>query len=976
MNNKLVIQEVMTEPSLNRLSHQPGESIDRNRPFTFSFDGKEFQAYGGDTIASALVAGGLKVFSRSFKYHRPRGLLCCSGHCPNCLVQVGDEPNVRSCTRLASPDLQVTSQNAWPSLKRDVMSLTRLADRFLPVGFYYKAFIRPKILWPLFEWVLRHAAGLGKVNPDSTPEHSNKQYLHTDVVVVGGGPAGLSAALAAAGAGARVLLFDENQALGGHLRYSSTAENSPLKGLLEAVQEAENIIPYTGTTVSGWYEDNWLSVAEDDRLYKIRAKSVIFATGAYEQPLLFDNNDLPGVMLGSGVQRLISQYSVVPGRKALVVTANDDGWAVAADMLAAGIDVVAIADQRGESYSPLVGRVTSSGVLTYWKHTIQSASGGDQVERATICPVDSHGQTDRSKSKVFACDLAVLSVGWAPANGLIYQANGRLAFDHNKAEFLPISLPDDVFVAGRVAGTISLALQLEEGRLAGQQAAAYLGLTVPPDNSELESIAAGKSAQAASSSSLVHVTGDQKQFLCFCEDVTKKDLDVSIAEGYDSIELLKRYSTISMGPCQGKMCSLNAIHLCARANGQTIEETGTTRARPPMTPVKLGVLAGQHMSPEKQTPIHDWHIAHGAKMMVAGLWKRPEFYGDPAAEVLAVRRRVGLIDVSTLGKFKLTGKGVPDLLDRLYINKWQRLDPGRVRYGLMCDDAGIILDDGVAARFSEQEWYMTTTSSGVTGIYQWIQWWLQSGWGEGIHVTDITDVNAAFNLAGPRSRELLQSLTESDLSNTALPYMHQQAATVAGIPCRLFRIGFTGELSYEIHCPAGYGLALWQTLIDAGEAFGIKPFGIEAQRILRLEKAHIIVGHDTDALSDPVSAGIEWAVKLDKADFLGQRALKQITEQGPRQRLTGFRLLDEDVIPEEGLQIVNVDSSGNQEIMGWVTSSRYSPTLEASIGLCWLPVEIASQEGASFTIHRNDQLIKARVHHGPFYDPQGKRLRE
>lgn len=966
----------MTKQSRNRLSPQPGESIDRDRPITFSFNGKVYQAFQGDTIASALAAAGVKVFSRSFKYHRPRGLLCCSGHCPNCLVQVGDEPNVRSCTRPVTSDLKVTSQNTWPSLKRDIMSLTKLADRFLPVGFYYKAFIRPKFLWPLFERILRHAAGLGKVDPDSTPGHYDKQYLYADVAVVGGGPAGLSAALAAASAGARVLLFDENQALGGHLRFCSTAENSPLPELLDAVQKAENIITYTGTTVLGWYEENWLSASANNKLHKIRAKTIVLATGAYEQPLLFDNNDLPGVMLGNAVQRLIGLYSVIPGRKALVVTANNDGWAVAADMLAAGIDVVAIADQRDESLSPLVRQVIGNGVLPYWNHTIQSVSGVEQVERATICPVDSQGQIDRSKSKVFACDLVAVDVGWAPANGLIFQANGQLAFDHHKAEFIPRSLPDDIFVAGRVAGTTSLNFQLEEGRLAGQKAAAYLQLSDRPKEAELERLEAGKTAQPTATSTLVYVPGDEKQFLCFCEDVTKKDLDISIAEGYDSIELLKRYSTISMGPCQGKMCSLNTVHLCARTNGQTIERTGTTTARPPMTPVKLGVLAGQHMSPEKRTTIHDWHIDHGAKMMVAGLWRRPEHYGDPAVEVLAVRQRVGLIDVSTLGKLKLTGKGVPDLLDRLYINKWRKLSPGRVRYGLMCDDAGIILDDGVTARISQQEWYMTTTSSGASGIYEWIQWWLQSGWGEGVYVTDISEVNAAFNLAGPLSREVLQSLTQSDLSNTAFPYMHQQAANVAGIACRLFRIGFTGELSYEIHCPSGYGLALWQALMDAGERFGITPFGVEAQRILRLEKAHIIVGHDTDALSDPISANMAWAVKLDKGDFLGQRALKHIADQGSQQRLTGFRLVDKGIIPEEGLQIVNLDSGGRYEILGWVTSSRYSPTLETGIGLCWLPAEIASQQGASFTIHRNGQLIRAKVHHGPFYDRQGIRLRE
>ncbi|MEK9136679.1 MAG: (2Fe-2S)-binding protein, partial [Bacteroidota bacterium] len=368
-------------------------------------------------------------------------------------------------------------------------------------------------------------------------------------------------------------------------------------------------------------------------------------------------------------------------------------------------------------------------------------------------------------------------------------------------------------------------------------------------------------------SNRISVPGKKKRFLCYCEDVTDRDLETAIAEGYNSIELLKRYSTISMGPCQGKMCSMNTIHLCARANGWTVQETGTTTARPPITPVSLGVLAGQNMEPVQVSPIHEWHLARGAKMMVAGLWLRPEHYGDATAEVQAVRERVGVIDVSTLGKLQLTGPGVPALLERIYVNQWRKLGVGRVRYGVMCNDEGVVLDDGVCAHLADEEWYMSTTSSGATGIFEWLGWWLQSGWGEGIHLTNLTEAFSAFNLAGPQARSVLQKLTGHatraypyiDLSNDAFPYMHIRTADVAGVPCRTLRIGFTGELSYEIHCPSGYALHLWEALMAAGEEFGIAPFGGEAQRVLRLEKAHIIVGQDTNALSDPFSANMEWA---------------------------------------------------------------------------------------------------------------------
>lgn len=972
-----------TRPELkmasNRLEPRPGEVIERGALFSFSFNGKSYTAHPGDTIASALAAAGVRVFSRSFKYHRPRGLMCCAGHCPNCLVQVGEEPNVRACTRSVEAEMEVQAQNVWPSLKRDVMSMTALVDRFLPVGFYYKAFIRPQFLWPLTERLLRTAAGLGKVSRKTQSGSYDKEYLSADVAVVGGGPAGMSAAIAAAEQGARVHLFDENTWLGGHLRYAAgaghTASVESLKELeatLAGHQEKVRILKNTG--VLSIYEDNWLSAVQGKRLYKIRAKSVVFATGAYEQPLVFDNNDLPGVMLGSAVRRLLGLYSVAPGQKAVVVTANDDGWAVASDLQSAALDVVAVADLRAAGPEAIVEQVREAGAEVFWRHTIAAAGGADSVNSAILAPLADGGRVDRSAAKSLDCDLIAISVGWAPANGLVYQAGGELAYDEIRAEFLPAALPAGIFTAGRVNGAAHVENQLREGRLAGHQAAAYLGFGAVPSSEESQATREASAGEVPATSTLVRVPGNKKRFLCFCEDVTDEDLETSIAEGYNSIELLKRYSTISMGPCQGKMCSQNAIHLCARANEWTIEQTGTTTARPPMKPVKLGALAGQHMEPVQVTAVHDWHLRRGAKMMVAGLWLRPEHYGDPEAEVMAVRERVGLIDISTLGKLRLTGRGVPDLLDRLYVNKWQKLPLGRVRYGLMCNDEGIVMDDGVTAHTDDLDWYTTTTSSGATAIYEWMQWWLQSGWGEGVHLANVTEVYAAFNLAGPRSRDLLQKLTEQDVGGEAFPYMSVRDASLDGVPCRLMRIGFTGELSYEIHCPAGYGLRLWESLMAAGAEYEIAPFGVEAQRVLRLEKAHVIVGHDTDALSDPISADMAWAVKLDKQEFLGKRPLTRIAAEGPKQRLVGFKMLRPGSAPDEGLQIVESAADGRPEIIGWVTSSRYSPTLDEVIGLCWLPAGMAEQEGATFSIMSEGKLLKAQVHHGPFYDPAGERL--
>jgi sarcosine oxidase subunit alpha len=513
---------------------------------------------------------------------------------------------------------------------------------------------------------------------------------------------------------------------------------------------------------------------------------------------------------------------------------------------------------------------------------------------------------------------------------------------------------------------------LLEGQLMGLQAAARGGYRhgeaqLPALKARLKS---AQEVERTPTPAQVRAEGSQA-FICFCEDVTAKDLHAAIAEGFDDIQTLKRYSTISMGPTQGKVCTVNTIKLLARAKGQRVAETGTTTSRPPYTPVKLGTLAGRALAPVRRTPMHAIHIASGATMMNAGQWKRPEHYGDPHAEVQAVRRGVGIIDVSTLGKIDVRGPDAPALLERVYTGTFAGMAPGQLRYGLMCTEEGIIFDDGVVARLAEERFYLTTTSGGAQRVYEWITWWA-AVWGLRVHIRDQTANHAAINLAGPHTRELLSPLTDIDLSKEAFPYMRTRQGHLAGVPARLMRVGFVGELGYEIHLPAAYGAHLWETLTQAGAAMGLSPFGIEAQRVLRLEKGHIIVGQDTNALSDPYGAKLGWAVELDKPDFIGKPSLSrraQVSDDTSRELLAGFEMAAPTQVPREGEQFVQ-----EGKLVGRVTSARYSPTMDKAIGLGWLIPEAAAL-GSQLTLRTNGHLAPATVVDKRFYDPGGDRLK-
>ncbi|MDH3676338.1 MAG: hypothetical protein OES12_12655, partial [Anaerolineae bacterium] len=690
-----------------------------------------------------------------------------------------------------------------------------------------------------------------------------------------------------------------------------------------------------------------------------------------------------GVMMGSAAQRLMHLYGVAPGKKAVVLSANRDGLQVALDLHAAGVQVPVVVELRDQPDNSLVAELAAVGIPVRTDWIVTKAQGGKAVTgvfmaksnkkipltTASVAPIP-------GTQEFLTCDLLVSSVGWTPAAGLLYQAKAKLAYDESRAEFLPAHLPPNVHAAGRVYGTHHPEAELSEGKLAGLNAAADAGYGKGATKKLSKEVGSLKAAEPVRTSGLVYVPGGKHSFVSFDEDVTIKDIRDAVAEGYKSMELLKRYSTLSMGPSQGKYESANTMAICAEANHQTIAEAGTTTSRPPFSPIMLGALAGRHMEPVKHTPIHSWHVAHGAKMMNVGLWKRPEHYGDPAEEVLGTRHGLGLIDVGTLGKLHLYGRDVPRLLEMLYTNKWRKLAEGRVRYGVMCNEEGIISDDGVAANLGHNKWYVTATTGGVNAIYENIEWNLQSGWDFEVQVVNMTDSYAAMNLTGPHAREMLEPLTDIDLGRDAFPYMAVRQGLIAGVPALVMRIGFTGELGYEMHVPAGYGRYLWKTLIDAGQAYNLIPFGVEAQRIMRLEKGHFIVGQDTDGLTDPFMAHMDWAVKLDKPDFLGKPSLIRIKGRDIAHKLVGYQMLDPQIVPEEANQIVRPNPAWplGLEIIGRVTSSRYSPTLEQSIGLCWLPAD-QSEPGTEFKVRIRGQLHQGQVVPLPFYDPEGERLK-
>ncbi len=994
-----------------------GGLIDRTRVLSFTFDGKLYTGHPGDILASALLANGIHLVGRSFKYHRPRGILAAGMEEPNALVQLRtgnrSEPNQRATQIELYDGLIAESQNRWPSLKWDVGELNNLLGRFLPSGFYYKTFMWPPSLWMTYEKYIRRAAGLGKAPPGPDPDQYDKTDAHCDVLIVGAGPAGLAAARMAARTGADVILVDEQARLGGSLLGSGENIDGKPAGewvkLVEAdLQERENVRILSRTTVTSYFDHNYLIMLERchdhvlmppanaprQRLWKVRARQVVLATGAFERPLVFQDNDRPGVMLAGAARTYAVRYGARPGNRAVLFTNNDDAYHAARDLLDHGVKIAAIVDCRAQVPVQTLELLAGHNIDILNGRAISSVVGRKHVEAVEAMHLSDDGQRVTGAPSRIDCDLVCMSGGWNPTVHLYSQAGGKLRFDEDIGSFVPDHCRQAVRVSGAANGKFDLLSCLREGTEAGDTAANDSGFKRKGRAPKTPSADAPTVGAAMRPLWLVPNRSGQlgkggKHFVDFQNDVTAGDIRLATREGYRSIEHIKRYTTTGMATDQGKTSNVNALAIAAASLGQEVPTVGHTTFRPPFTPLTFGAIAGRDLGdlldPVRKTPMHHWHESNGAMFEPVGQWLRPYYYPRDSEdmhsavmrEAKAARESVGILDATTLGKIDIQGKDAPEFLNRIYTNAWKALKVGACRYGLMLQEDGMLFDDGVTARLAEDRYHMTTTTGGAARVLAWLENWSQTEWPElEVYFNSCTEHWAVASICGPNARKLLTELVEDiDLAPDAFPFLTFQDAKVAGIPARIFRISFTGELAFEINVPASYGIALWQALMTAGEKYNITPYGTEAMHVLRAEVGFIIVGQDTDGTVTPVDLGMEWAVSRKK-DFIGKRSLSRAdTGRADRKQLVGLLTDNPNIVIPEGAQLVaRKDLSPPVPMVGHVTSSYESPNLGRSIALALLS-RGGDRHGEKINVAFDGQSVVATITQPKFFDLEGERAR-
>ncbi len=993
-----------------------GGRVDRSTVINFTFNGQNYQGFKGDTLASALLANGVSIVGRSFKYSRPRGIVGHGAEEPNAIMQLASGartvPNLRATQVELYEGLEARSVNGWPSVNFDLMAITGFFGRLMPPGFYYKTFMFPGKMWMTYEHFIRKAAGLGKAPEEKDPDTYDKLNQHCDVLVVGGGPSGLAAALAAASSGARIMLADEQAEFGGNLlaekrRIGEDSAEGWIESTVARLSAMENVTLLKRSTVFGYYDQNFLGIVERrndhlpaseqhgsrQRLHRVRARKVILATGAIERPLVFANNDLPGVMLASSVSTYVNRYGVAPGNKLLVFTCNDGAYQAALDWHEAGREVVAVVDTRHTQSGPLAQKCRALGINVISGHGVIEACGRRRVRSVKIAGLDADCRQVTSAVRELECDLLVSSGGWSPALHLSSHTGTRPEWRESIVGFVPGKLPGKVTCAGAVNGSYSLAACLEEGSKTGSAALKELGFEVDePDSPALATDELSMAPQQAAFliPHIKPVSRAPKQFVDYQLDVTAAGIKLSTQEGYESVEHVKRYTAMGFGTDQGKLGNINGVAILADCLGKGIPETGTTIFRPAYTPVTFGAMAGRNtdelFDPVRYTAIQRWHEEQGAEFENVGQWKRPWYYPRKSEsmqdsvnrECLAVRNSVGILDASTLGKIDIQGPDAAEFITRIYTNSFLKLQPGKCRYGLMLHEDGMIFDDGVTACLGENHYHMFTTTGGAAGVLAWLEVWQQTEWPElEVYFTSVTDHWVTATLSGPNSRKVLEKVCDDiDLSKDAFKFMDWRDGTVAGVKARVFRISFTGELSFEVNVPAHYGRAVWEKLIEAGQEFDITPYGTESMHVLRAEKGFIIVGQDTDGSMTPDDMNMSWAVNNKKEfSFLGKRGMtRSDCLREDRKQLVGLLTDDPSLVLPEGAQIVEDPAEAIPMTMqGHVTSSYYSAALGRSIALAVVKGGRGKMERTVYCPLANGSVVPAKITGSVFYDPEGER---
>ena len=991
-----------------------GGRIDRSQPLQFTFDGKSYAGFVGDTLASGLLANGMHLVGRSFKYHRPRGILAAGSEEPNALVTVNRDaarytPNLRATQVELYDGLLAASQNRWPSLHTDVGRVNDVLSAFFPAGFYYKTFMWPQKAWKaLYEPIIRRAAGLGEAPTLPDPDRYAQRYAHCDVLVVGAGPSGIAAALAAADRGARVMLCDEQASFGGSLlgdvaaRIDGDTGHAWVQRSIEALQSNPRVTLLARTTAFGYFPHNFIGLNERltdhlaqpapgqprERLWQVRARAVVLTTGAIERPLVFPGNDRPGILLAGAGQTYLNRYGVRVGNRVVVVTAADAAYQAALDLHAAGVAVAAIADVRQAPTGALPAAARRVGINVIPASTVLGTNGDLRVNRIALGRTD--GGTVRSGQSL-DCDAVLMSGGYTPSVHLFSQSRGKLAWNDELQAFIPGQSAENERSAGACCGVFGLAEALADGAEAGAAAAGAPAAPEPTRSSHRIVVEAEARSSDSYLGALPTATGPSKDksFVDWQNDVTTKDLALATREGFQSIEHVKRYTTTGMATDQGKTSNLNAMSIVAQKLGRAIPQVGHTTFRMPYTPVSFGVFAGisrgDLFDPLRTTPTHEWATAKGAVFENVGFWKRARYFpraGEAmhaavARECLAVRNACGIFDASTLGKIEIVGADAAEFMNRLYINSWTNLGVGRSRYGILCRDDGFIYDDGVVARLGADRFHVTTTTGGAPRVLAMMEDYRQTEWSDlTVWLTSTTEQWAVIAVQGPRSRSVLESLVDDvDIGAAAMPHMSVGRGSICGIPMLLFRVSFTGELGFEVNVPADFGAAVWEAIHASGQRHGMVECGTETMHVLRAEKGYIIVGQDTDGTVTPDDAGLSWAIGKNKPDFVGKRSLERASMKDPnRKQLVGLRSRNAGVVLEEGAQIAA--KAGQQppmELIGHVTSSYASSVLGFPIALA-LVAGGRARMGQTLYVPMPGGDLEVEVTSPVFYDPSGGRI--